>query len=270
MSQTTITETLAGDTPTGVTITVTRTDTSALLATAAAMTTVGGGVYTYALTDPAPGLIYACTILFTFSDGATITRIRNVSGSVDNLPRYLQVADAMALAPSILNATAFLAATTLRQSIALAMATADLNQLRYQGRKYDLTQVNQFPRVAYEPSARVSLYSPGGDFSGQLINNAMPGAATVWDWDYVNSVPIVPQTVLLACLMQANNRLDGTQAANFDRLAAGLASQKTGGLAESYNTDVASLLKAQGGSLTISRDAMLMLEPYLLRSGRFL
>ena len=267
-----LTETILGDTPTGVTVTVARTDTGATLVTAAAMTTAGGGVWTYAIADPAPGLSYFCTIVFAFVDGGTFTRVRTIASAAatvaDGLPRYLSVARSLVLAPSMLGLAPYLAAAAPVQSAALAAATMDIDTaLRYQGRRVDvLNQVTEFPRVAYE--ARGGGLDTSYGFIGPVASNGLPGGNTVWDWDPVAQVPVIPSRVERATIHQANSRLDPVRIAELARLEAGLSSQKIGSAAETY--DLAMMRAASGGSFTLCREAAALMEFYVIRQGRIL
>lgn len=266
MSQTTIIETLTGDTPVGAALTVVRNDTGMAFVNGAAMGNLGGGVWSYAVTDPAPGLVYGCTIVFTFGDGATITRIRSVAGSTDAQPRYLLSAEGLVLAASMLNVSYFLGAASATQSAALAAATADIDTaIRYQGRRVDMVaQLTEFPRVAYESNTASASYN----YVGPLATNMLPGGNTVWDWDSVNQMAVIPDRVKRACILQANSRLDPVRLATLDRAASGLTSQKIGSAAETY--DIAQMIAASGGSLALCREAAALMNFYRIRQGRML
>jgi hypothetical protein len=187
----------------------------------------------------------------------------------DGLNRYMSLADAALMAPTLLGCGSYLAAGSNQQNVALAAATYDLDHAqRYQGRKYDLTQAMQFPRVAFEASGRLPLYGPNGGLVGPVANNMLPGGDVVWDWDYAANAPVVPRQVKMACVYQANSRLDPQRIGVLNRIYGGLTSQKIGSAAETY--DVHALLAATGGALVLCPAAVDLMRNYVLRSGRIL
>lgn len=251
---------------------VKRTDTGAVVVAAGtAMSHDATGVYSYTFTEPAAGLTYQWYAKVTDTDGSVDYILLTSQGTAaeDGLPRYLTLAEALALATSLLGVTAWTAAGAVAQNAALAAATFDLdNAQHYQGRKYDLAQVLEFPRVAYESGRGIGPgfgWPTGAGTSGSGCGLV---GAVVWDWDSVNNVAIVPQRVKVACLYQANSRLDGKRAAALDKLFRGLKGEATGSLSESF--DLATVLAATGGAIDLCRDAVAMMRPYILRQGRIL
>lgn len=246
-----------------------RTDTAAIVVAAGtALNHDGTGLYSLPVAGLTPGVAYDYWLERVYA-GATKRDQYNFIAptAADDLPRYLTVDEAVAMAGSMPGVASFLAANSSQQSMALAMATQDLdNAQRYQGRKWDLVQVLQFPRVAYEASGRQPFYGSG--VVGPIADNALPGADVVWDYDAVNKVAVVPQQVKLACVYQANSRLDPKRIAILDRIYSGLTSRQIGTGAEAY--DVKAMLLASGGTLDLCRDAALLMRNYQLRQGRIL
>jgi hypothetical protein len=249
--------------PTG-TYGVKRNDTNAVVVAAGtAMIQDSPGVFHYTFVDPSPNLIYTCWVSRVYA-GQTINRSVTKAGGGDLLNSYLQVADAVILSATMLPLKYFSAASASLQGILLSAATRQIDTgMRFQGRKYDLTQALQFPRVAYEASGRLPLYGPNGGIVGPVINNALPGGDVVWDWDYVNNVVIVPDAVKRATVYQADALANPTYKAVIDRMWSRLKGQRTGSLAEEYELgDIA--------TVPLCRQAMVELELYRLRSGRML
>jgi hypothetical protein len=159
MGSTTLTKTIAGTTPTSVVLRdpanaygVKRTDLSGpaavVVAAGVAMTAAGGGVYTKTWTDPAPGLTYAWAMRITFDNGQFEDLAGTIAGTTLNTqPTYLDLAAAKALAANLPAAQlpAWSAAADDQRTAALAAATADVDAVRYQGRRYDPTQAAGVP-----------------------------------------------------------------------------------------------------------------------------
>jgi hypothetical protein len=276
MSQTIITEKFTqGGNPVDVTsvvfsdkaglIGVQRTDTGVnVVAPGTALGHDSTGVYDYTIDDPAPNLTYTYWITFVSPLGVTLryqkTIVATPTGSP--LPVYLSAAAADALAAQVPALKAWPAANDAQKTAALVQATLDVDRgQKYQGRKYDLTQSLEFPRMAYEAAARVRNW---GVMAQPIIP---PGYGdVVWDWDTVNLVPLVPNNVLLAVIYQADSIL---LADRDERLAAqhdGVASQSNSGLSESYRD------RPQNAGLRtgLCRRAYLLLEQYKLAAGRML
>jgi len=88
-------------------------------------------------------------------------------------------------------------------------------------------------------------------------------ATLVWDWDDTTKTAIVPRNVKLACLHQADSILAGDREARLDAQRDGLIQQSVGGLSEQYAPGNARNLAEQ----TICRQAMNLLQPYVLKQG---
>lgn len=94
---------------------------------------------------------------------------------------YLTVAEADALAPSMLGLLQWSASSPTEKANALDAATKLIDGgLRYQGRKYDAEQSLQFPRVAYDD---------GG------ASPATRGADLIWDWNATTAAAVIPPAV---------------------------------------------------------------------------
>lgn len=169
---------------------------------------------------------------------------------------YLTVAEADALAPSMLGLLQWSASSPTEKANALDAATKLIDGgLRYQGRKYDPLQSLQFPRVAYDdggasPSAR--------------------GADLVWDWNATTSAAVIPPTVQRACLLEADEILQDVKGKSqrwrrLDEQHQGVTYDLTGAAAEAYRKGIPS-----AGRTGISRRAYELLAPYRLVSGRVL
>jgi hypothetical protein len=218
------------------------------------------------------GRIYAGEAVTVSSSGAA-TYIMDMSeeplpafsaGSATNLselgdgPSYLGSVEADALAAecpaSML--TAYLAATTTAaKGAALRQATLDVDaSMRFQGRRYDASQVREFPRVPYEVAS-------GQLPVGPYLVGADTAAAEIWDWDDDTDAAVVPSQVKLAVLYQANRILRGVGQAAQDQ-ADGIASKSLGTASVSY--------RPGAGNVRLAAEAMDLLERYRLRSGQML
>jgi hypothetical protein len=112
----------------------------------------------------------------------------------------------------------------------LELASDDIDAESIQGRKYDLKQEREFPRVARESGAQAGI-------SQQPISidtNASFRSAEIWDVDTDGVTVIVPKWVVRATIFQANFRLLPDADRIIRARKAGLASQSTGGMSESY------------------------------------
>lgn len=240
---------------------VKRTDTGAIIVAAGtAFTHVGTGLYQYTITDPAPGLTYQYWIEIV-ADGETqrIERYSYPPAEADD-DVYLTLAEADALAAVMVAAqvAVYVAAGTADRTASLLEATRRIDAaMRYQGRKYELDQVLEFPRVPYE----------SGSIGRQLAGPPYPPNTqiplVIWDWDANNDVAVVPAVVKRACLLEANSILDGRRDDALDAQARGLASQSIGSASESYTQASA----GQGAQATLCRQAMQLMDFYRLRSG---
>ena len=157
---------------------------------------------------------------------------------------YIDAEAADAYAEAELDAAAWTALTADQQEGLLARASDEIDQVRFQGRKYDLEQEREFPRVYDEQAVEVYPGSAAG--SG------------VWDWDDDTAAAIVPEAVLMATWLQALSIAQGERDARQDARHDGVASQSAGGVSESYS----------GPQEILCRRAAVMLRRYRLKSGR--
>ena len=166
---------------------------------------------------------------------------------------YLTVAEADALSASVLALVQWPAATAAEKAAAIDAATKTIDAaLRYQGRKYDLAQSLQVPRVAYDGGA-----PPGA-----------AGAELVWDWDAVAGAAVIPTAVRHACLIEADEVLQDVKGKSqrwrrLDEQHQGVTFDLTGPAAEAYRKGT-----APAGRSGLSRRAYDLLAPYRLVSGR--
>jgi hypothetical protein len=195
--------------------------------------------------------------------GAIVAGAIDVLASTVESTGYQTVAAALALAATILPSLipAFLAsANAAFLGAALTAGADDIDGEVIQGRKYDLSQARQFPRVAYETGAPLLP----ADLA-VLTTPQAQGATVVWDFDTDGITVIVPLDVRKAEILQANFIL--AQGAAGDRIQqaidAGLTGQSVGDMSEAYRTDVK---KDWGYGLTPRARALL--EKYRVRSGR--
>lgn len=167
---------------------------------------------------------------------------------------YLTVAEADALAASLLGLVQWSASSPTEKANALDAATKLIDGgLRYQGRKYDAEQSLQFPRVAYDDGG-ASLSTRGADL--------------VWNWDATTSTAIIPPTVQRACLLEADEILQDVKGKSqrwrrLDEQHQGVTYDLTGATAEAYRKGTPS-----AGRTGLSRRAYELLAPYRLVSGR--
>lgn len=239
---------------------VRRGDTLAVIAAAGtAMTRTSAGQYRYEIPSPVAGVIYEYAIL-ALVDGETLRDIGTVSLTSEDLPSYLTAADATALAGQLPGLSSFKAATDAEKLAALCVATSRFDTARrYQGSKYELDQVLEFPRSPYGSPGVPPRLSSGERSYGY--------ADQVWDWDWDNNVAIVPRNVKLAVLHEANSIIAGVRDAKLDARHDGLLSQSVGGMSESYAQISAT---DNNGNPVLCRDADRLSRMYALRSGKLL
>lgn len=244
---------------------VKRTDTSAVVVAAGtALTKVATGIYEHTFTDPAAGLTYNYWVEFVYG-GETHRFEKNLSAPVvDEASVYLTLSAAATIAASLPGLPKWKAAADADRQAALILATWDIDAGGpWQGRKYALEQVLEFPRVAYEHAMAVPL-------SGLLSPTVDGGGATVWDWDSDAGQAIVPADVQRACLYQAEAILAGSIDKVLDDQSLGIASQSVGSISVSYR-DPAQVAAAIGlVSSGLCRRAAMLMKKYALRSGRIL
>lgn len=246
---------------------VQRQDTGAIVVASGQTPDAGGtpGTYTFTFTDPAPGLLYTAYLQRAYRGQTTYKQIVKAGGG-DTLSRYCTLDEATTIAASLVTIPAWLAANSLQQFAALAQATQDIDQaIRYQGRRYapEPDQVLEFPRVAYEHGGAFSANAFPFDSTACLSSSG----DTIWDWDSVDKVAVVPQRVKIACVLQADCVLDGTRMRALDQIGLGLKSQTTGGMSESYGD-----ITAAGGPVgsALCRRAYQIMQAYQLCSGKLL
>lgn len=233
---------------------VRRTDTSAtVVAAGTAMTRLSAGVYAHAFTDPAANLIYHYWVEAVHG-GATHRLEGNAAGGAAvGGHAYLTVAAGDSLAATLPALTAWSAADAPTKARALERASLDVDEaMPYQGRKYDLSQVNQFPRVPYDDA---------------LVGAAAGGSAppSVWDWDAERNAATVPDDVLLAVVVQADANLAGEREPRLSAQHDGVVYDLTGSVAESYKQT-----EGPGVATGLCRPAWMLLRKYRLKSGRVL
>jgi len=174
-------------------------------------------------------------------------------------PSYLTLAAAatlLARLPSTLLA-GYRAAGDADKLAALVLASAEIDAAdRWQGRKYEATQLLEFPRVA--TSRAMPLL-------GIMTPTAYLSPDEIWDWDSDEQAAVVPPAVEMATLHQANAVLDTVRAARLDAQQQGLASQSVGGLSESYAAVV-----GMDRDRELCRAAARLMDKYRLRSGSML
>src|SRR3954453_15982875 len=172
---------------------------------------------------------------------------------------YLTVAEADALAPSVVGLVQWTPATSTEKANALDAATRLIDSaLRYQGRKYDPAQSLQFPRVAYDTNAADARRS---------LSVAGP-AELVWDWGATTSAAVIPPAVQRACLVEADEILQDLAGKSqrwrrLDEQHQGVTFAPPGSAAEAYRKGTAPF-----GRSGLSRRAYELLAPYRFVSGR--
>ncbi len=240
-----------------VTIGIVRTDTSAVVvAPGTAVTHTGTGTYTYTVTDPAYGLTYVATWAVTIQ-GETYTVAQTKAGTAMPGTTYLALAAAKVLRGTLPPMRHWDATADDARAAALVQASSDIDQAqRYQGRKFKHDQVQQFPRLAYGGNGFPGYGPLGWGYDGNCGGGS---PRTVWDWDEVNKVAVVPADVLAACLWQADWIL-GDHVARLDEQHAGVKSQQAAGVGESYGP-------SEGLATGLCRRAWQLVWKYRLVSG---
>ena len=171
---------------------------------------------------------------------------------------YLTVAEADALAASMLGLLQWPTATSTEKANALDAATKLIDgALRYQGYKYDAGQTLQFPRVA---SADIIALGPPPAAGCAL--------AAIWDWDATTQSAVIPAIVKQACLIEADEILQDLKGQSqrwrrLDEQHQGVTYDRAGAAAEAYRKGTPAF-----GRCGLSRRAYDLLSRYRLRSGR--
>jgi hypothetical protein len=170
-------------------------------------------------------------------------------------PSYLDVTAADALAVEVPSLTGWLAASSDAKALALTQASSDVDAATpYQGRRYEVSQVLEFPRVAYD--------GPGASADHPTATGSPP---VVWDWDDAADEPVVPNDVLLAVLYQADSILLDERESRIDAQHDGVVYQLTGTLAESYKQS-----PGTGVRSGLCRRSWMLMRKYRRRSGELL
>lgn len=234
---------------------VRRTDTNAVVVAAGtAMVHDGTGLYSYTFTDPAAGLSYQSWIEVVYG-GATyrFEKLSTAAGEADD-GSYCTLAEADAIAAALPGLASFKASTADARTAALLLATVDFDAAyRWQGRKYDLLQTLEFPRLAYgELGAASRQYAAASTLSADVV----------WDWDDDANAAIVPTDVKRAVVFQADSIISGDRDGRLQAITDGLASQAVGSMSESYRPDM------PPKRLCARADALA--QKYVLRSGQML
>ena len=156
-----------------------------------------------------------------------------------DIPSYLTVDQADALAAGLHGVPAYLAATADAKARALGTASLRVDRSRrWQGGKADESQPLEFPR---RDGSRVILA------------------------DVATGEPLVPLAVKIAVVYEASSLIDGQRAQAVAAQHDGLASQQIGTAIESYRAPTTS-----SGLPVLCVDADLIVDIYRLRSGRLL
>src|SRR3954467_13827680 len=172
---------------------------------------------------------------------------------------YLTVAEADALAASVLGLLQWSLSTATEKANALDAATRVVDTgLRYQGSRFDPGQVLEFPRAGYGDGGE----PPGG------AGRAGGAAEVVWDWDATARAAVVPPAVKQACLIEADEILQDLAGKSqrwrrLDEQHQGVTFDLTGSMAEAYRKG-----PAAAGRTGLSRRAYDLLSRYRLVSGR--
>jgi hypothetical protein len=145
------------------------------------------------------------------------------------LPKILSVwaADQLAAQMPASEVANYLAASAADRRKWLGFASRDVNNaMRYQGRKWDPLQANEFPRI----SGNVFINPMGLP----LPLPAYPSiGGEVWDWDLENNRAVTPLDVKLAVIRQADS-LAGGRGQTLNAQHDGLSAQAAGPISESY------------------------------------
>jgi hypothetical protein len=173
---------------------------------------------------------------------------------------YLSIADGRSMAALLPGMAAIAALADEQLGPMLLLASLDIDMaMRYQGRKYDLTQTREFPRVAYG--------APMNQIGGLI---PAPGLLTpdtvIWDYDPTENVPVVPQNVLMATLYQVLWINQPKYSDILDKVRTGIAQEQigTGSIAFAKVADIA----AAGGLTGLDRRAYSLMARYVMQTGR--
>jgi hypothetical protein len=263
----TIKRVITGDTPASLTlIGLVRSDNGATPCTLPiSFVLQGDGISWVAVFTDAgnPPASYTYTYQINWSDG-----------SFDQKSRTLQIAPAIAAGYLTVSAADAIAATMPASLLpwyvganpAGADKLANLQQgfwdiehaMRYQGRKYDPAQAQEFPRILQGALlAMPVLTDPFGQRVGVNVGD-------IADWDPVNNVAIVPLAVQQAQLFQADYLGQGSP--NEERLNdihSGVKQAGNSGMQESYDANQDSVKSG------LCRRAFQLMKVYRLQTGGY-
>lgn len=176
-----------------------------------------------------------------------------------DIDAYLQPDDATALAAGVVDGSVWtaIADDADLQAAALIQASDEIDTLRFAGSRYDDfmsgvpgSQARAFPRYLPDEPAMW----PAGK---QCISGL------TWDWDADTNAAVVPAVVKKACLLQAISILrDLHRRGRLRDRHDGVVAQGAGGVSESYDP--------AKPPQVVCFEAMAMLKPYLLKSGRMI
>jgi hypothetical protein len=208
--------------------------------------------YSYILSGHADAFLFTCGYFFAGDLGAASAVIVGDS--------YLTVAAADAMAATMQGLSSYKAASDQVKAQHLPAASQEIDvAMRYQGQKFHLRQKLEFPRIAYgDFRARFSSFEESLFFFRGFFGR-IPDV--VWDWDETAKLPVVPQRVLQACLIQADSNIAAIRDERLDAIHDGLIEQRSGSMNERYITgdfDVP----------VLCRRADQIMQYYRLRSGR--
>jgi len=211
--------------------------------------------------DPAPGIVYNYTYQITWPGGAQTPVLNGSIPGGDDLLRYMELGEALRRSRPMFGLPHWKRASLVDKYAALAQATHDVEHgLRFQGRKYIVDQVLEFPRVPWE-SSNPNQYPNTGPV-------AWLRGDRIWDWSMELNQAIVPVRVKEAVLVQANSVLQGSRAKRAEQISQGLKGQRAGALSEEYAMESGAGDGPVGNVLC--RAAFQLLRDYRLRSGRLL
>jgi len=244
--------------------------------------TAGAVAGAYVYTPPAGTLVPGPTaggaaltpltinVTFTPADGMTYT-VATAAVTIPVALAYCVPSEARGLMASIPAALLGTLATQTDTQLAMLLATAseDIDAtMPYQGRKYDPTQLREFPRIDASPSAR--QYPPAPPSINDPSFYVFGGSPTfIFDWDPAAGngagAAVVPNKVKIATIFQAAWLLRPEYAARLEGIHSGLIEQSIGTGRETY------VKKGDTGFSGLGKRAEQMMDKnYRRRSGRLL
>jgi PPE-repeat protein len=168
-----------------------------------------------------------------------------VSETVGVLPSYLTLTEAQQLANLPAVDPAWATATDAAKLAALQLATSRIDSLAWQGRRHVDGQTMAFPRV----------------------DGRMQTCVSGWESIDRSTLPAAPSAVRIACLIEASTLLDGQRQAAQIAMYQGkrVKRRKIGSAEVEYEP-----LIAPAGGVMLTAEAMQLLAPFRLRSGRMI